>query len=90
MKVNPLRDRVVLKKEAEKVQTSSGLFIPTGALERDAVAEVVAIGKGVISPDLAVGKKVIYKEYSVTEIKIEDEELLIIKEEDILTTLEED
>jgi chaperonin GroES len=89
MNIIPLGDRVVLKKEAEKTQTSSGLFLPSGAMEREAIATIVSVGKKVEDPALTINSKVLYKEYSVIDVTINEEELMVIKEEDIIAVVEE-
>lgn len=95
MKLRPLHDRIVIKRTAEEERTAGGLFIPESAKERPTQATVVAAGKGRIQDDgslrpLAVkaGDTVLFGKYAGTEIKIDGEELLIIREEDVLAVLE--
>ena len=83
--IKPLADRVVAVREEAKTQTASGIYLPNDAKERPVVAEVKAIGPDVKS--LKVGNKIVYKEYSTTELKINGTEYLIIKEEDVLATV---
>lgn len=83
--LKPLADRIVLQVEEAKSQTASGLFIPDTAKEKSKIAKVAAIGGDVKT--LKIGDKVVYKEYSTTEIKIEGVEYLILKEEDVLATI---
>lgn len=83
--IKPLADRVVAVREKAQEKTASGLYLPDSSKEKPVVAEVVATG-----PDakaVKVGDKIVYKEYSTTELKINDVEYLIVKEEDILATV---
>ncbi|HEU5121288.1 MAG TPA: co-chaperone GroES [Candidatus Saccharimonadales bacterium] len=83
--IKPLADRVVAVREAQKAQTASGIYLPDNAKEKPVVAEVKAIGPGV--KEIKVGDKIIYKEYSTTELTIDGIEYLIVKEEDVLATV---
>lgn len=83
--IKPLGDRVVATREEAKNQTASGLYLPDQAKEKPVLAVVQAVGKDV--KDIKVGDKILYKEYSTTEVKINDTEYLIVKEEDILATV---
>lgn len=83
--INPLADRVVATREEAATQTASGLYLPDTAKEKPVQAVVQAIGPDV--KHLKKGDKIVYKEYSTTEIKINDVEYLIIKEEDVLATV---
>jgi chaperonin GroES len=85
--IKPLADRVLLQRQEEKKATDSGIFLPTGAMERESIAIVLAIGS--IVKELKVGNQVIYKDYSTTQVSIDNEEYLIIKEEDIIAIVEE-
>lgn len=85
VKINPLDDRVVAKQLEAKTKTASGLYLPDSAQEKPKVAKVLAVGKNV--KDLKEGDQIIYKEYSATEVKVDGEEYLVIKEEDILATV---
>lgn len=94
MNLKPLEDRVVVRpKEAEET-TTSGLVIPDTAKERPQEGEVLAVGPGAyqdgqrIPMDVKVGDTVIYSKYGGTEIKIDDEELLILSSRDILAIVE--
>ena len=80
--IKPLADRVVAVREEAKTQTASGIYLPDNSKEKPVVAEVKAVGKDV--KDVKVGDKIVYKEYSTTELKIDNVEYLIVKEEDIL------
>lgn len=83
--ITPLADRVVAVREAVKTQTASGIYLPDTAKEKPVVAEVKAIGPDV--KQLKVGDRIVYKEYSTTELKVESVEYLIVKEEDVLATV---
>ncbi len=94
MRLKPLGDRViVLPKESEEV-TKSGIVIPDTAKEKPQEGEVVAVGPGRIEEgkripmDVKVGDRIIYSKYGGTEVKIEDEEHLILRESDILAIIE--
>ena len=84
MAIKPLKDRVVAKKEKAEEKTASGLLLGT-AKEAPAYATVESVGPDV--KGVKKGDKIIFKDYSTTEVKIGDEEYLIVKEEDILATL---
>ena len=83
--IKPLGDRVVAVKEEAKTKTASGLYLPDNAKEKPVLAKIIAVGKEVKS--VKDGDKILYKEYTTTEIKIDGTEYLIVKEEDILGTL---
>ena len=83
--ITPLGDRVVAIREEAQTKTASGLYLPDNAKEKPVLAKIVATGKDVKSVKL--NQKILYKEYSTTEIKIDGAEYLIVKEEDILGTI---
>tara|TARA_B110000014_G_scaffold246072_1_gene218510 strand:+ start:3607 stop:3891 length:285 start_codon:yes stop_codon:yes gene_type:complete len=90
MKIKPLSDRVVVKPEAAEEKTASGIILPDTAKEKPQMGEVVAVGPGGISDSgstikmsVKVGDKVLYGKYSGTEVSIENEDYLIMKENDI-------
>lgn len=83
--IKPLADRVVAVRETAPAKTASGLYLPDNAKEKPVLAEVKAVGPDVKT--LKVGDKIIYKEYSTTELKIDGTEYLLVKEEDVLATL---
>ena len=90
-KLQPLADRVVVKPVAKEEKTKSGIYIPDTAKERPQEGEIIAVGPGRltdegkrIAMDLKVGDRVIYAKYGGSEIKIEDQELVIMRESDIL------
>ena len=82
--ITPLADRVVAIREEAKTQTKSGIYLPDSSKEKPVMAEVKAVGTDV--KHVKVGDKIIYKEYSTTELKIDGTEYLIVKEDDILAT----
>jgi chaperonin GroES len=95
MKFRPLHDRVVLRRIEEDERTKGGIIIPDTAKEKPQQGEVVAVGpgtrdeKGVVQPlDVKAGDRVLFGKWSGTEVKIDGEELLIMKENDILGVLE--
>ena len=88
--LTPLHDRVVVKRIEEKESVKGGIIIPDTAKEKQQEGEVIAVGSGkrekgeLIPLDVKPGDRVLFGKYSGTEIKIEDEELLILREEEIL------
>ena len=92
-KVQPLGDRVLIKQLEAQDKTKGGIILPDTAKEKPQEAEVVAVGKGkvedgkTIAPEVKVGDKILYGKYSGTEIKVDGEELIIVKEEDILAII---
>jgi len=95
MKFKPLRDRVLVKYSDEPEKSSGGLYIPDSAKEKPQKGEIVAVGPGKITEDgklqkmeLKVGDVVLFEKYSGSKINIENEEYLIIKEDDVLGTIE--
>lgn len=83
--IKPLGDRVVAVREQAQEKTASGLYLPDNAKEKPVLAKVEAVGSDV--KNVKKGDKILYKEYSTTEIKIDGSEYLIVKEEDILGTI---
>lgn len=90
MKIKPLGDRVVIKPSPAEEKTKGGIFLPDTAKEKPVVGEIVAVGPGKISDEgkliameLKVGDKVLYGKYSGTEVTIEGQEYLIMRESDI-------
>lgn len=90
MKLNPLNDRVVLKQLVAEETTKSGIVIPGQNKEKPQQAEVVAVGPGTeeVKMQVKVGDKVIYSKYSGTEVKLDDEEFIICKQDDILAVID--
>ena len=93
LKVQPLSDRVVLRALEESEEMRGGLYIPDTAKEKPQQGEVVAVGPGRsekgerVPMELKKGQKVLYGKYSGTEVTIDDEEYLIVKESDVLAVL---
>lgn len=94
MKIRPLHDRIVIKRINEEEKTAGGLFIPDSAKERPTHATVVAVGSGrlqengTLSPlAVKVGDLVLFGKYAGNEIKLDGEEFLIIREEDVLAVV---
>jgi chaperonin GroES len=95
MKIRPLQDRVILKRVKEEEKTKGGIIIPDTAKEKPVEGEVLAVGSGKVLEDgtvkkldVKVGDRVLFGKYSGTEFKLEGEETLIVREEDILAVLE--
>ena len=90
MKLMPLTDRVVLKQLEAEETTKSGIVLPGQAQEKPQQAEVIAVGPGgvvegkEVKMEVAVGNKVIYSKYAGTEVKLDGEEYIIVKQNDIL------
>lgn len=83
--IKPLADRVVATREEAATKTASGLYLPTNAKEKPAYAVVQAVGPDVKS--VKKGDRIVFKEYTTTELKVDSTEYLIVKEEDVLATL---
>ncbi len=83
--LNPLADYIVAVAEEAESKTASGLYLPDKATEKPKVAKVVAVGKE--AKHVKAGDRIIYKSYSTTEIKIGAEEYILVKEEDVLATV---
>jgi chaperonin GroES len=83
--LQPLADYVVAQEEEASVKTASGLYLPDNAAEKPKTAKVIAVGKEV--KQVKTGDRVVYKSYSTTEVKVGNEEYILIKEEDILATV---
>ncbi|MBD5156615.1 MAG: co-chaperone GroES [Butyrivibrio sp.] len=94
MKLVPLGDRVVLKQLVAEETTKSGIVLPGQAKEKPQQAEVIAVGPGgvidgkEVTMQVKAGDKVIFSKYSGTEVKIDDEELIVVKQNDILAVIE--
>lgn len=94
MKLVPLGDKVVLKQLVAEETTKSGIVLPGQAKEKPQQAEVVAVGPGGIvdgkevTMQVKVGDKVIYSKYAGTEVKLEDEEFIVVKQNDIVAVVE--
>jgi chaperonin GroES len=94
MNVRPLHDRIVIKRIEEKETVKGGIIIPDTAKEKPQEAEVVAVGKGkrekgeLIPLDVKVGDRILFGKYSGTEIKLDGEEYLIVREDEVLGVIE--
>ncbi len=94
MKLVPLGDRVVLKQSEKEETTKSGIILAAKSQEKPVTAEVIAVGPGgvvdgkEVTMQVKVGDKVIYSKYAGNEIKIDDEEYVIVKQNDILAIVE--
>jgi chaperonin GroES len=91
MKIRPLQDRILIKRLEGETKTAGGIIIPDNAKEKPQEGEVVAVGEGAynedgdrIKPDVKAGDRVLFGKWSGTEVKVDGEELLIMKESDIL------
>ena len=95
MKIRPLHDRVIVRRMEEERMTSGGIVIPDSATEKPVQGEVVAVGKGKILEngevrplDVKVGDRVLFSKYGGTEVKVDGEELLVMREDDITGVVE--
>jgi chaperonin GroES len=95
MNIRPLHDRVVVKRMEEERTSAGGIVIPDSATEKPIRGEVIAVGNGKILDsgdqrglDVKVGDKVLFGKYSGTEIKVEGEDLLVMREDDIMAVIE--
>jgi len=95
MKIRPLQDRIIVKRVEEEEKTKGGIIIPETAKEKPMEGEVVAVGSGKIlengtkqSLEVKAGDRVLFGKYSGTEVKIDDVERLIMREDDILGVIE--
>ena len=95
MKIRPLQDRLIVKRVEEEEKTKGGIIIPDSAKEKPMEGKVIAVGKGKVledgkiqPPDVKAGDRVLFGKYSGTEVKIDGEEHLIMREDDILGVIE--
>ncbi|MBI4206064.1 MAG: co-chaperone GroES [Betaproteobacteria bacterium] len=95
MKIRPLHDRIIVKRLEEERKTASGIVIPDTAAEKPDQGEVIAIGKGKVLEDgkvrpvdLRVGDKILFGKYSGQTVKVKGEELLVMREEDVMGVVE--
>jgi chaperonin GroES len=95
MKVRPLQDRILVQRIEEEETTKGGIIIPDTAKEKPQQGKVIAVGKGKmldngtrVEPDVKAGDQILFGKYAGTEIKIEGEEYLIMREDDILGIME--
>jgi chaperonin GroES len=95
MKIRPLHDRLIVKREAEERKSPGGIVIPDTATEKPTFGKVLAVGKGKIlengelrAPDVKAGDKILFGKYSGTEVKVDGEELVVMREEDVMAIVE--
>ena len=95
MKIRPLQDRVIVKRVEEEEKTKGGIIIPDSAKEKPAEGKVIAVGKGKVGEDgklqpldVKVGDRVLFSKYAGTEVKVDGEDRLILREDDILGVIE--
>lgn len=95
MKIRPLHDRVIVRRMAEERTTAGGIVIPDTAAEKPIRGEVLAVGNGKILEngevrplDVKVGDQILFGKYSGTEVKVEGEDLLVMREEDIMGVIQ--
>lgn len=94
MQLKPLGDRIVLKQLEAEETTKSGIVLPGQSKEKPQQAEVIAVGPGgvidgkEVKMQVTVGQKVIYSKYAGTEVKLDDEEYIIVKQNDVLAVVE--
>jgi chaperonin GroES len=96
MKIRPLYDRIVVKRIEKSEELQGGLFIPDSAKEKPQEGEVVAVGQGrrledgkVVPLDVQAGDRILFGKYSGSEIKVDGEEFLIMREDDVLGVIED-
>jgi len=95
MKIRPLHDRIIVKRLEEERKTASGIVIPDTAAEKPDQGEIVAVGKGKVNEegkvrplDVKVGDKILFGKYSGQAVKVQGEELLVMREEDVMGVIE--
>jgi len=95
MKIRPLHDRVIVKRMEEERTSPGGIVIPDAAAEKPIKGKIIAVGKGKVldsgelrALDVKAGDKVLFGKYSGTEVKVDGEELLVMKEDDIMAVIE--
>ena len=95
MNIRPLDDRLIVKREAEERKSPGGIVIPDTATEKPTFGKVIAVGKGKVlengevrAPDVKQGDKILFGKYSGTEVKVDGEELVVMREEDVMAVVE--
>jgi chaperonin GroES len=95
MKLRPMQDRIIVKRVEEETKTAGGIYIPETAKEKPQEGEVVAVGNGkrtedgkILPLDVKVGDKVLFGKYSGTDVKVDGQDYLIMREDDILGVIE--
>jgi chaperonin GroES len=96
MKIRPLHDRILVERIEEEDKTKGGIIVPDTAKEKPMQGKVIAVGKGkvnekgqVVAPDVKKGDRILFSKYAGTEVKINQKEYLIIREDDVLGIIEE-
>ena len=95
MNLRPLHDRVVVKREPEERKSPGGIVIPDTAGEKPTFGKVLAVGQGKIldngqmrAPDIKVGDRILFGKYSGTEVRVNNEELVVMREDDVMAVLD--
>jgi chaperonin GroES len=95
MNIRPLHDRLIVKREAEERKSPGGIVIPDTATEKPTFGKVIAVGKGKVletgevrAPDVKTGDKILFGKYSGTEVKVDGEEFVVMREEDVMAVVE--
>ena len=95
MKIRPLHDRVVIRREDEETTSKGGIVLPGSATEKPSEGEVIAVGSGkllengdVRAVDLKVGDKVLFGKYAGTEVKLDDEDIIVMREDDVMGVIQ--
>lgn len=95
MNIRPLHDRVIVKRMDEDTTSAGGIVIPDSATEKPSKGEIIAVGNGkitdggeVLALDVKVGDKVLFGKYSGTEVKVDDDDYLVMREDDIMAVFE--
>ena len=95
MKIRPLHDRVIVKRLEEERLSAGGIVIPDSAAEKPVQGKIVAVGKGKIledgsvrALDVKVGDKILFGKYSGTEVKVDGDDLVVMREEDVMAVIE--
>jgi chaperonin GroES len=95
MKIRPLHDRVIVKRLEEERVSAGGIVIPDSAAEKPVQGKIVAVGKGKIleddsvrALDVKIGDKILFGKYSGTEVKVDGDELVVMREEDVMAVIE--
>ncbi|MEM9101223.1 MAG: co-chaperone GroES [Pseudomonadota bacterium] len=95
MKLRPLHDRVIVRRMEEENKSAGGIVLPDSAKEKPSRGEVVAVGSGrrldngeVASLDVKVGDEILFGKYAGTEVKVQDDDLLVLKEDEIMAVFE--
>jgi chaperonin GroES len=95
MKIRPLHDRVIVKRLESETKTAGGIVIPDSAAEKPVQGKIVAVGKGKIledgtvrALDVKIGDKILFGKYSGTEVKVDGDDLVVMREEDVMAVIE--